>query len=362
MKLHQVYDDLGEFVAAFRGGISREAIRIDLDERHVPGTVLEIDLALADGLSLVKGRAAVVDVRPAPRHAAGGWRTVLQFSSLEPDSRDFLDRLERRHEAEGEPVFRPDLGPPPAATDEPPDLTDTGALEVALLDLSGRPTVRERAAPIEERDAGATRRTIGARIVRSVIWIVSVAAVLAAAAAVVWLVRPDLLLGMSPVERPSTSTGFTPAARPQASPVPSPTGSTDTPTPVTQSPVVPSPEILTPRAALAALRATGLESSVDAGSTLVRISVNQNVLQSAVGRFRMDGDPGPREVLVIRGVSASDLPLQRSTNGPHVSGIRTWLHEDRSPPELHVVLDLTGPGVSADEPRVEGRVVTVRVR
>ncbi len=353
MKIHRVFDDLGEFVAAFRGGISREAIRIDLDERHVPGTVLEVDLALADGLSLVSGRAAVVDVRQAPSHAVASWRTVLRFSSLDPDSRDFLERFERRQDAEGEPVLRPDLGPAPAAPvvadDAAPDLTNTGALEVAFRDMSRRPTVRERAAPVEER---GDRQ--GGRVVRVAIWTALLAATAVASWFVVRAVAPDILAPDGGEASPNPAVVVAPSATPTAEPTPTATATAPEATPTAVSPSS-SPARTRPRA-------TGLAWTVDEGATVVRLTTDRTLDSSAVGSFRMNDDPGPRQLLVIRGVGASDLPVRQTVDSPHLAGIRTWLHDDRSPPELHVVLDLARPGVVADEPVVEGRTVTVRLR
>jgi hypothetical protein len=356
MKLHRVFDDLGEFVAAFRGGISREAIRIDLDERHIPGTMLELDLALADGLSLVRGRAAVVDVRQAPSHAIASWRTVLRFSSLDPDSRDFLERLERRQEAEGEPVFRPDVGNPRAelepTVDDAPNLTDTGALEVAFRDMSRRPTVRERAAPIEEqsrRGSGSRGRQGGGRVAA---WLIAAFVIAAASVTVIWIVRPDLLRFESTDDSTSTTADVA---------VTDPTPAPPPPT-VTAVPPTPTPVATPPPATRGALRATELAWSVENGVTVVRVTADRDLAPSAIGRFRMDDDPGPRELVVIRGVGASDLPVRRAVDSPHVASVRTWLHDDRSPPELHVVLDLSEPSASADEPIVEGRTVTVRIR
>jgi len=353
MKIHRVFDDLGEFVAAFRGGISREAIRIDLDERHVPGTVLEIDLALADGLSLVSGRAAVVDVRPAPSHAVASWRTVMRFASLDPDSRDFLERFERRQDAEGEPVLRSDLGPAAAtsetAGDDTPDFTDTGALEVAFRDMSHRPTVRERAAPVEERGEQA-----GGRVVRVAIWIALLAATGAAAWFVVQAVAPGVLGSGGGEASPSPVVAAAPSAPP--TPAPPPTATATAPT------AIPTAVSLASSAAGEPPRVTGVAWHVGEGVTVVRLTADRDLSLSAIGSFRMDDDPGPRQLLVIRGVGASDLPVRQALESPHVADIRTWLHDDRSPPELHVVLDLTGPEVAIDEPVVEGRTVTVRLR
>jgi hypothetical protein len=356
MQIHRVFDDLGEFMAAYRGGISRDAILIDLDERHVPGTVLELDLALADGLSLVKGRAAVVDVRQAPSHALGSWRTVLRFASLQPDSRDFLERLERRQEAEGEPVFRPDLGPNPPAGVSEAELTDTGALEVAFLDLARKPTVRERAVPVEERGPGAGGGSRGRGLSRLAARIVGAVAIAAAAAVAVWIFRPELLGGGPPQQPAPVAHIGTETPAPDPTPVRTPPAAATVPA---EAPVpVSTPESAAPGGP----RATELAWSVEDADTVVRITADRDLSPAAVQRFRMDNDPGPREVIVIRGARASDLPLRQDVDDSRVAGIRTWLHSDRTPPELHVVLDLTDAGVSADEPVVDGRTVTVRIR
>ncbi|NIR41035.1 MAG: hypothetical protein GWN07_34800, partial [Actinobacteria bacterium] len=100
------------------------------------------------------------------------------------------------------------------------------------------------------------------------------------------------------------------------------------------------------------LRATALTWSAEDAATVVRITADRRLSPATVQRFRMDNDPGPREVVVIRGAQGSDLPLREEVGGPRLARIRTWLHADRTPPELHVVLDLSDAGVAADDPVV----------
>jgi hypothetical protein len=66
-------------------------------------------------------------------------------------------------------------------------------------------------------------------------------------------------------------------------------------------------------------------------------------------------------VVVVRGVAASDAPLKTPIDSPLLTTVRTWLHEDRSPPELHVVLDLLDGNPGFAEPIIDGARVRLRV-
>ncbi len=57
MKLSQVFEDLGEFVALYRGRISAEGMAFYSDTPYQEGTVLDVELSLKDDLVLVRGQA-----------------------------------------------------------------------------------------------------------------------------------------------------------------------------------------------------------------------------------------------------------------------------------------------------------------
>lgn len=115
MRLSEVFKDLGEFVRQHRGRISSEGLLLFTNTTYDVGTVLDIDIRLADGLTLVMGRAGVIHVRegsPEPDRAS---TVVLQWIDLDDDSAAMLDRIESREEAEGVPPFRlASVLPPPA--------------------------------------------------------------------------------------------------------------------------------------------------------------------------------------------------------------------------------------------------------
>jgi hypothetical protein len=100
---------------------------------------------------------------------------------------------------------------------------------------------------------------------------------------------------------------------------------------------------------------------LEGDATVVELVFDRLVLPESISHFRMTDAPGPREVVVVRGVAASDAPLKTPIDSPLLTSVRTWLHEDRSPPELHVVLDLLDGNPGFAEPIIDGAQVRLRV-
>jgi hypothetical protein len=68
------------------------------------------------------------------------------------------------------------------------------------------------------------------------------------------------------------------------------------------------------------------------------------IAAAAVSDFRIEGDE-PRHVVRLRGVTRPLSPASLEVGSPQVRRVRAGLHGDRSPSELHLVLDLGGPAV-----------------
>lgn len=399
MKLQQVFDDLGDFVAAYRGAISREGMRADLAERHVPGTVLDIEIDLADGLHLVRGQAGVVDVGPAPAGSAARWRTVMRFVELSSDSLEFLGRLEQRQSAEGQRIFLPPgLSPSamsggdlansealPAATPaiergaDPgtgsSEEEDVGSMVAAALQPASS---RERAEPIEARARlvhGERRPLRTAALVG--LWIVGLSAIFVIAIFAARMMLPEVFGGGRASEGAVAATvdvaiSPSPADRRPEDPVAAATPilteppvqepSAGPPPTSTSPPRQPSPTLTPPSPATAnGVHVLAMDWRLEGDATVVELVFDRMVRPESISHFRMTNAPGPREVVVVRGVAASDAPLKTLIDSPLLTSVRTWLHEDRSPPELHVVLDLLDGNPVFAEPIVDGAQVRMRV-
>lgn len=92
--------------------------------------------------------------------------------------------------------------------------------------------------------------------------------------------------------------------------------------------------------------------------TVVTFWGNGGFLPERVVHFRIDGER-PRELVKLRGI---DLPFPQSVldlGTPEVNRIRTGFHPQDRVNELHVVLDLAGPGVAIE--RIETGRDSLRV-
>ena len=84
--------------------------------------------------------------------------------------------------------------------------------------------------------------------------------------------------------------------------------------------------------------------SAEGRRTVLLVWTGGAVVRGDVLDFRIDGD-NPRHVVRILGI---DQPYDRGEmriGTRQVRRLRTGLHSDRRPPEIHLVFDLTGPGV-----------------
>jgi uncharacterized protein (TIGR02266 family) len=80
------------------------------------------------------------------------------------------------------------------------------------------------------------------------------------------------------------------------------------------------------------------------GRTVLTVRGDGSIPAAAVSDFRIEGDE-PRHVVRLRGVTEPLSPGSLEVGSPQVRRVRAGLHADRSPSELHLVLDLAGPAV-----------------
>jgi hypothetical protein len=135
-----------------------------------------------------------------------------------------------------------------------------------------------------------------------------------------------------------------------------------TPEPVERERPTPVPVPPTPVAVVATTSATSI-TDIDwrdeDGSTVITLVADGELSRSRVHDFRLT-DP-PRHAIQLRGIVEPYPSLRIEVNGRRVERIRTWHHGELEPPELHIVLDLAGPGARVSSLRSEGSRVTVTV-
>lgn len=417
MRLSQVFDDLGEFVRHYRGRISSDGLLLFTNTAYQEGTVLDIDIRLADDTALLEGRAGVVRLRsgaPAPDMA---WTAILQWIDLDEDGRDLLDRLEARETAEGVPPFRlavvlqapggpvlrvdgtgrtravepaaaaggpePPNDPPPV---EPPDPDTVDRIGEMVSSALGAGDAGATAGVGRHGSSSGRRPSAGAggRLTQIARWALGLGAVavLVATIAMLWLPelldrRGDATASMAPAtvapvdgprlpapapgDEPAAAGRPAPAATAPAETAPSPTVASgpapeNAPTPVATRPAPSSPTAATGPVEIVDL---DVEESEDGAVIVVRATAPLD--PGDVLASRLDAPPAPRAVLRIRGVDSSALPTRLEVDGPRITAVRSWLHDDRTPPELHVVADLAADDLDLLPVEVRGAEITLRL-
>ncbi len=136
-----------------------------------------------------------------------------------------------------------------------------------------------------------------------------------------------------------------------------------TPAEPAEEPLVSAPEPAAaapaPAPALApAGSVVGVSWEVQGGATVVTVAADGAFSPGRVTALHLDAPP--REVVKISAVDGRYGNRTLAVGSPQVARIRTGFHRETDPPELHLVVDLTGAGVRAAEPLVEGdRLVLV---
>jgi hypothetical protein len=113
----------------------------------------------------------------------------------------------------------------------------------------------------------------------------------------------------------------------------------------------------TPEAAATRITEISWQQSA-AGTTTVTIIGDGQLTPEQVQSAAAGDD---RYLVKVLGISEQYQSLELAVATPQLVRIRTWLHEDRQPTELHIVLDLAGTGVQVAETARSGSLLTLEL-
>jgi uncharacterized protein (TIGR02266 family) len=106
------YESILDFHGTQSVNISRSGMFLSSADPRPVGTIVDFELALADGLSLLRGKGEVVRVSSGPVAGMG-----VRFRELDQEARRFLDRIVQVNEEEGRsPAVSLDFANAPAAS------------------------------------------------------------------------------------------------------------------------------------------------------------------------------------------------------------------------------------------------------
>jgi uncharacterized protein (TIGR02266 family) len=107
VKVH--YESILDFHETQSVNISRSGMFLSCADPRPVGTTIDFELALSDGLTLLRGKGEVVRVTGAPVAGMG-----VHFRELDEEARRFLDRIVQVNEEEGRsPAVSLDFATPP---------------------------------------------------------------------------------------------------------------------------------------------------------------------------------------------------------------------------------------------------------
>jgi hypothetical protein len=95
-------------------------------------------------------------------------------------------------------------------------------------------------------------------------------------------------------------------------------------------------------------------------ATEIVLTTNGSVPDGRYRSSRIGGD-NPRELLRLLGMGRPFRATEVPVEAPLVRRIRVGYHKKSAGNEVHVVIDLEGPGVEVTEIRAEGRSLVVRL-
>ncbi len=120
------YESILDFHETQSVNISRSGMFLSCADPRPVGTVIDFELALSDGLSLLRGKGEVVRVTGSPVAGMG-----VRFRELDEEARRFLDRIAQVNETEGRsPAVSLDFASQPTG---PPSASPTGSSRYGLL-------------------------------------------------------------------------------------------------------------------------------------------------------------------------------------------------------------------------------------
>jgi hypothetical protein len=96
------------------------------------------------------------------------------------------------------------------------------------------------------------------------------------------------------------------------------------------------------------------------GATEV-VVLADGALPAGAATHQRIGGAAPRELFRLRGIARPLVPATVEVGSPQLQRVRAGHHPELEPDELHLVLDLAGPGVEVTEARVDGRRLVIRL-
>jgi hypothetical protein len=93
--------------------------------------------------------------------------------------------------------------------------------------------------------------------------------------------------------------------------------------------------------------------------TVVTVEADGVLDGAAVGHFLMMDDPQPRLIIYLYGIGSNGLAYRTEVGGRHLAAIRVWYHDDKTPVQLHIVLDFAHREVVSRAPVLDGNRLTI---
>ena len=122
------YNSILDFHDSQSLNISRTGMFLAADRPAAVGTIIEFEFALADGLSLLRGKGEVVRITQSPVPGMG-----VRFRELDQDSRKCLESIVASNEKEGRsPRVSLDFGSEPAPSEARPSMFPSARSSHAL--------------------------------------------------------------------------------------------------------------------------------------------------------------------------------------------------------------------------------------
>jgi len=368
MLLSQVFDDLNEFVATYRGLISRDGILLHTDTLYEEGTVLGVEITLSESLPLIRGTAGVVQLMKGQENSRAPYSAVLEFLQLDEESEAFLDRLTERFEAEGVEPFHLEQVVEKGRRGIRRQSGSFRLVSGGLSDAEMEP--RSGAVDATDQAAGTGRHTDPGSRRSTRPWLLVVAAIVVVVAG--YRVAIDQY-GLDPLAwlRHASDTG--PPARTQASVIEAERRTVDASSVTGSAAGVavrdenepdypetpPEVEVEVVSELPPATRIESIEWHEAGAYTVVTVEADGRIDDTLVRNFRMNEVPQSRMVLYLYGVGPGNLSYKTQVDGKQLAAVRVWFHEEKSPVQLHIVLDLASQDVVAFKPVVEGHRLVV---
>jgi uncharacterized protein (TIGR02266 family) len=382
------FDRFSGFISEYSSNISQGGMFIRTQSSEPVGTILDFGFRLGDGYELIHGRGEVVWVREqdeSPERPAG---MGIRFLDLNQESGELIRMMVENFVQQGGTPFdvaaEETQTPPPAAL-APVPAAPTVQEDLPALELEAEPApaapppeappalsevpwpsfepvfespVAQPHSYLQSRPAFVAAEAPAARR-RG--WIFAVVG-LAVLAAVGFTQQDRLRRLLSPAAPPppSVPAAPSPAVPPPVEPATVPA---DSEPPAEASLPEASETSREPPVAAgpAATRVQSITWEHIAGGTEIVVRGDGVIRSGSYRQTRIDGG-APRELIRLIGIQAAYPKTEIPVATLQVRRIRIGYHQETSPPELHVVLDLAGPQVQVTLLEEENRQLRIRLK